>query len=190
MRWTFLLLPLLLASCAATPPLTQPVLRSAVAEQEPFVLNGRLSVKHNGQRTSANMHWDHQPASDEITLSGPLGQTVASLRRDAQGVVLQTQDKAYTADDVGELTQQALGWPLPLTGLRYWVLALPDPASEASVEHDVNGQVRLLRQDGWEIHYMRYAATAPDSLPLRMLLQRAGLEIQLLVDTWEIRNQP
>lgn len=190
MRWAFLLLSLLLASCAVTPPLTLPAQRPAAAEQEPFVLNGRISVKHDGQRTSANMHWVHQPVTDEITLSALLGQTVASLRRDAHGVVLQTQDKVYTADDVGELTQQVLGWRLPLTGLRYWVLALPDPAHESSVEYDVNGQVSVLRQDGWEIHYARYAAPTPDSLPLRMLLQRAGLEIQLLVDTWEIRNQP
>lgn len=188
MRWPFLLLPLLLASCAVTPPLTQPVLRPAVAEQTPFVLNGRISVKRNGQRTSANMHWVHLPASDEIMLSTPLGQTVASLRSDTQGVVLQTQDKVYTADDVGELTQQVLGWRLPLTGLRYWVLALPDPAKESSMEHDVNGQVSTLQQDGWEIRYTRYAAIAPDSLPLRMLLQREGLEIQLLVDAWDIHQ--
>ncbi len=190
MRWSFLLLSVLLASCAVTPPLTQSVQRPAAVEQEPFVLNGRISVKHDAQRTSANLHWAHQPTSDEITLSGPLGQTAASLRRDARGVVLQTQDKLYTADDVGNLTQQVLGWRLPLMGLRYWVLALPDPATKAHIEHDTNGQVSLLQQDGWAISYTRYAATTPDSLPLRMLLQREGLEIQLLVDTWEIRNQP
>lgn len=190
MRWAFLLLPLLLASCATPPPVSQPVLRPAAAEHGPFVLDGRIAVKHNGQRTSANVHWTHQAATDEVMLSGPLGQTVASLRRDAQGVALQTQEGHYTANDVGELTEQVLGWRLPLTGLRYWVLALPDPASAASIEHDVNGQVKLLRQDDWEIRYTRYAAQTPDSLPLRMLLQREGLEIQLLVDIWEIRNRP
>ena len=155
------------------------------------MLNGRIAVKHDGQRTSANVHWTHQAATDEILLSGPLGQTVASLHRDAQGVALQTQDGPSTAAmDMGDLTEQVLGWRLPLAGLRYWVLALPDPASEASIEHDVNGQVSVLRQDDWEIRYTRYAAQTPDSLPLRMLLQREGLEIQLLVDIWEIRNRP
>lgn len=190
MRWAFLLLPLLLASCAVTPPLAQPAQRSAVAEQEPFALNGRISVKHDGQRTFANMYWTHRGDTDDILLSGPLGQTVASLHRDARGVVLQTKDGLYSAVDMGDLTEQVLGWRLPLAGLRYWVLALPDPASEASIEHDVNGQVSVLQQDDWKIRYTRYAAQTVNGLPLRMLLQRDGLEMQLLVDTWEIHNKP
>jgi outer membrane lipoprotein LolB len=83
------------------------------------------------------------------------------------------------------LMQQVLGWQLPLSGLRYWITALPVPDSESSIERDANGQVRLLRQQGWEISYSRYAALTADALPLRMKLQREGTEVLLLIDEWE-----
>lgn len=186
MRWFFLLCAMLLAGCASVPPAHQSVVRPERAGQIPFALTGRIAIKHDGQRSSATVRWAHQAAEDEILLMAPLGQTVARIRRDAQGVVLDASGKHYIAQDTEELTQQVLGWHLPLAGLRYWVLALPATGSEAGIEHDVNGQVSVMHQDGWEIRYTRYATPASDSLPLRMTLQREGMELQLLIDEWEI----
>ena len=65
-------------------------------------------------------------------------------------------------------------------------MALPAAGTVASIERAENGQVSVMRQDGWEINYTRYAAEAPDSLPLRLTLRRDGMELQLLIDEWEI----
>ena len=178
---------LILAGCATTLLTPQPVARPAQTEHVSFALNGRIAVNHDGKRSSSSVRWTHHPADDEILLFAPLGQTMARIHRDEQGVVLDTSDKHYTAEDTEELTQRVLGWHLPLDGLQYWVLALPAPDSEASIERDANGQVSVMHQDGWEIRYTRYAAQAPDSLPLRMSLQRGGMELQLLIDEWEIQ---
>lgn len=182
-----LFLLLLLAGCASVPPAPQPVVRPADAEQKPFVLNGRIAVRHDGDRSSANIRWTHRAGDEDILLLAPFGQTVAHIHSDGQKVTLDTADKHYVAQDTGELTQQVLGWHLPLEGLRYWVLALPSPQGEARIEHDANGQVSILQQDGWSIRYPRYAAPTPDSLPLRVSLQREGMELQLLIDEWEIK---
>ncbi|MBI5659215.1 MAG: outer membrane lipoprotein LolB [Nitrosomonadales bacterium] len=187
MRLASAVFALALAGCATRLQAPQPQVRPAQAGQAAFALNGRIAVKHDGERTTSNMRWTHYPTEDEILLFAPLGQTVARIRRDAVGVVLDTADKHYSAQDTEELTQRALGWHLPLDGLQYWVLALPAPGSKASIERDANGQVNAMRQDGWEIRYTRYTAQQPDSLPLRMNLQREGTELQLLVDEWEIR---
>lgn len=185
-RRLFYLLLLLLAACASAPHAPQSVARPEMAETKPFVLSGRIAVKYDGERSSAGVHWAHHSADDEILLLAPLGQTVARIRRDAQGVALDTPDKHYTAQNTEELTHRVLGWQLPLTGLRNWVLALPAAESEANIERDANGQVSVMHQDGWEIRYLRYATQAPDSLPLRISLQREGMEMQLLIDEWEI----
>ena len=177
---------LVLAGCATTSK-TQPVARPAQIEHASFALNGRIAINHDGKRSSSGVRWTHHPTDDEILLLAPLGQTMARIHRSADEVVLDTSDKHYTAEDTEELTQRVLGWHLPLEGLQYWVLALPAPGSKASIERDANGQAGVMRQDGWEIRYTRYAAQAPDSLPLRMSLQREGMELQLLVDEWEIQ---
>ena len=177
----YLLLTLLLAGCA-TPPVAVQRLTHADA---PFAFNGRVAVKQGEQRDSAGVRWVHSAAEDEILLLAPLGQTVARIHRDALEVTLDASGKHYTAQDMESLMQQALGWQLPLSGLRHWVTALPAPEGEFSVEHDVNGQVSMMRQQGWEIVYSRYAATTADALPLKLNLKRDGMEVLLLIDEWE-----
>jgi len=187
MRGLFLLLALLLSGCASTPPVTQAEQRPADADQKPFVLNGRIAIKHDRDRSSANIRWAHRSEDDDILLLTPFGQTVAHIHSNAQEVVLDTADKHYTAQNTEELILQVLGWHLPMAGLRYWVLAMPAPESQASIGHDANGQISNMQQNGWEINYIRYAAQTQNSLPLRINLQREGMELQLLIDEWEIR---
>jgi len=156
------------------------------SERVPFVLSGRVAVKHDGNRSLSGVRWTHYAGADEFLLLAPFGQTVARIRSDMRGAVLDMPFKHYSAQNADELTQQVLGWRLPLSGLRYWVLALPAPKGAFDIEHDANGQVILLSQDGWVIRYTRYAAQTSDSLPLRLAMQRDGLEIQFLIDEWEI----
>lgn len=172
---------LTLAGCASKPIVMH---RSAQADA-PFAFNGRVAIKHEGERSTAGLRWEHQAATDSILLLAPLGQTVASLQRNAQGVTLEASGKQYFARDAEALTHQILGWELPLSGLRYWVTAVPAQGSTADVQRDANGQVTVLRQDGWEVSYSQYASSAPDSLPLRFVLQREHLEIRVIIDEWE-----
>ena len=180
-----LLLSLLLGACATTPG--APVLhRPAQPELAAFAFNGRVTTHHNGERASAGVRWAHRGAEDEILLLTPFGQTMARIFSDAHGVLLETSDKKYFEQDAEMLTERVLGWHLPLSGMRYWVLALPMAGMDAGIERAENGQIKVLHQDGWEINYTRYAADTPDSLPLRMNLSRDGMEMQLLIDEWEI----
>jgi outer membrane lipoprotein LolB len=182
MRLVFLLL-VFLTGCASAPVAVQ----RAPQMDAPFAFNGRVAVKQGERRDSAGLRWVHRAPADEILLLAPLGQTVARIYRDAQEVTLEANGKHYAAQDMETLMQQVLGWQLPLSGLRYWVTALPAPEGESNIERDASGQVSVLRQQGWEIRYTRYAATTPDALPLRLSLRRDDLEVLLLIDEWEVQ---
>lgn len=180
--WPLLLLPLLLWGCASD---TVKTVQRAAAPDAPFVLNGRVAVRHDGERTSAGLRWMHHAGEDEMLLLAPLGQTAARIRRDALGVTLEASGKTYTARDAETLTRQVLGWELPLAGLSRWVVGLPSAGTVADIRRNADGQIAALHQDGWDIEYSRYATPAPDSLPVRLVLRRERLEILLLVDEWE-----
>lgn len=160
-------------------------LQRPIQPDAPFAFNGRVAIKHDGARSSAGLRWVHSPNEDEVLLLAPLGQTVARIHRDTQGVMLDESGKHHFAQNAEALTQQVLGWELPLSGLRYWVTGLPNSGSEADIQRDANGQVSVLRQDGWEINYSRYTGDTADSLPLRFVLRREKLEIMVLIDEWE-----
>jgi len=182
----FSLFLLILLGACATAPIQKEQPRPEQAELAPFAFNGRVAIRHDGERSSAGLRWTHRGLEDDILLLAPLGRTVAHVHSDALGVLLETSGKSYFEQDAETLTERVLGWHLPLSGMRYWVLALPAAGSEAAIERAENGQIKVLRQDGWEINYTRYAADKPDSLPLRLTLQRNGMEMQLLIDEWEI----
>ncbi len=179
-RVVFLLL-VFLTGCASVPVAVQ----RAPQADAPFAFNGRVAAKQGEQRNSAGVRWVHRADEDEILLLAPLGQTIARIHRDVLEVTLDASGKHYTAQDMEALMQQVLGWRLPLSGLRHWVTALPAPDSESHIERGTNGQVSVMRQQGWEICYLRYAETTPDALPLRMNLQRDDVEVLLLIDEWE-----
>ena len=182
-RLSLLLVVLALSGCATKSGV--PMLhRTAQPELSPFAFNGRVAIKHDGERTSAAMRWTHREADDEILLLAPLGQTVARIFSSAQGAMLETSGKVYMEKDAETLTERVLGWHLPLAGMRYWVMALPAAGTEAAIERSANGQISMLRQDGWEINYTRYTTDHADSLPLRMTLVRNGMEMLLLIDEW------
>lgn len=187
MRLTLLFWLSLLGGCTLLPVSPIPAERPGRPDVSAFALNGRVAIKYNGSRHSAGLRWVHQPQSDELLLLAPLGQTAARVYRDARHATLEEGDRLYQADDVESLMQQVLGWHLPLSGLHYWVLALPIAKSEAQIERDAAGRVAVLRQNGWEVRYIRYAGDGANSLPTRLELKRDGLQMQLLIDEWEAR---
>ncbi len=178
-----LLLILMLYGCTTVPPARPPAPPAPSAQQ--FAMNGRISINQQGTRQSAGLRWTHTTQSDEILLLAPLGQTVARVYSDQQHASLDNGNQHYQAENVETLMQQLLGWYLPMAGLHSWVLGREDNAAPALIERDLHGQLSLLRQNGWEIHYLRYADTQPDSLPTRMQLKHNGMELQLLIDEWD-----
>ncbi|TAN73356.1 MAG: outer membrane lipoprotein LolB [Gallionella sp.] len=175
----------LLGGCASLQPAPAPAARPAHSGSAPFALNGRIAVKYDGAHHSAGLRWTHRAQSDEILLLAPLGQTAARVYSDARSATLDDGDKHYRADDAESLMQQALGWYLPVDGLRHWVLGLAAAESPAKIERGDNGQITVLHQNGWEVRYLRYADSRPDSMPTRLQLSREDLQVQLLIDEWE-----
>jgi outer membrane lipoprotein LolB len=176
----------LLAACVPTALERTPaaVLPPVLAS---FNVDGRLSMRHGSDALSASFRWRHADARDELALASPLGQTVAVLSGDATEVRLQAADgRVSTAADWSALTQQGLGWPLPVEGLSFWIQGLPHPDAMFGVETGEDGRVAVLRQDGWVIVYQAYAQTTDFALrPSRMVLTYPDVELRIAIDQWQ-----
>jgi outer membrane lipoprotein LolB len=152
-----------------------------------FEATGRLSARHGTEAFSASFRWHHDGEHDELEFASPLGQTVAILSGDAQGVRLQSADRrTLTAADWGALTEQGLGWRLPVDGLAFWIQGAPRSGAPFSAEAGEDGRAAVLRQDGWTIVYLAYAADENAvSRPSRMTLSYPDVELRLAVDSWQ-----
>lgn len=169
---------LLLAACA-TPRFTFP------EQGTEFELAGRIAVTYRDEATTGNIAWRHGARSDELLLTSPLGQGMARIARAGDVVTLTTHDgREMRAADAESLTEQALGFRLPLAGLAAWVRgrAASKPAPEPSRERrDAAGRLAELEQSGWKIRYLEYA----DALPSRLTLTYPGVELRLAISEWK-----
>ena len=152
-----------------------------------YTLVGRLSVHNMQQRFSATINWRHHANEDQIHFFSPLGQTIARIEQGVTGVRLVTAEPAfYQAENVEQLTQEVLGWMLPLSGLHFWVRGMHFPLTIEELDLDRNGRIVAIRQDGWEIQYSAFFPMKVGmlELPKSLELGRHNLKIKLMIDRW------
>lgn len=182
-RRGFIAVALLALAGCATPPLLPSGETPLPAEA--WILQGRFSVERAEERVSGLIRWQHGGGSDELLLTTPLGQAVARIVLDADGALLELPKQPLRrAPDVDVLTREALGYPLPVAGLAWWVQARPDPARAFDAARDDAGRLALLRQDGWTIEYQQYA-DSPPGYPRKLRVTRDDLAIRLVADSWD-----
>ncbi len=170
------------AGCAFLGAPPQPP-REPDAQDRHFEVDGRFAVRFRGEGGSGRIAWVHLPQSDDLTISNPLGQGVARIvRRDGIYTLTTSQGRNHSAADPDQLTERVLGWPLPLSGLPYWLRGYPapgHPSETAGVNHE---RPTELRQSGWTIEYL--SRHHPNGLPERLRITRGDLDIRLVLEEW------
>lgn len=190
-RWTALcgalaLIAWLLAGCAGPVALQGESLaqRAALAELSDWRVEGRLAVSNGRQSWQSSVNWRQRDERYAIDLIGPLGQGRVSIRGDADGVTLDDGERRLQAPDPETLLARAGIAPVPIEGLRYWLLGLPDPERPARPVTDDDGLLRRLQQAGWQIVYVNYITVDELVMPQRIDARREGLEVRLLINRW------
>jgi len=196
--WAFLILN----GCAviSPPPTIMPPPPAAVVQQmwqsrqaalscaDTFTVIGRLAVAFREDGSTARVSWQQQAADFNIRLSGPIGIGGVELQgqSDSLRITRGRETKIYLEPPETAVARE-LGYPLPIAGLRYWVLGLPRSAQDyQSLDLDAWGRPLRLEQDGWRIEYQEYASADALALPRRIALSRPDLQIKWLAEDWRL----
>jgi outer membrane lipoprotein LolB len=183
-RFFYLALAFLSACTTLIPPPAVAPVTPAVLQA--FQITGRISVRHENEGFSGNLSWHHSPTNDEFVILNPLGQGVARITQNAEGVTLETADgKVRRAQDAETLTEQALGFRLPLSGLPNWVQAQA-VGNDATLRYNTDGTLDALSEQGWKIEYLSYRAVGTRRLPSKVYMENTELKLRLLIDDWQL----
>ncbi|BBO59446.1 outer membrane lipoprotein LolB [Mycoavidus sp. B2-EB] len=187
-----------LAGCALPPP--------APPSPTSFACNGRFSVRyqeaqgvhHRIRNVYGRFAWRDDGKVATLRLLNPLGQTLAVVQLSALGAALELPNRpTLIADNADELMRTALGFPLPVSGLRHWLRApegwepnLNQSAFQkamhktlAQIRHSPTERPLQIRQEGWTVDYLSYTE-APVVRVQRMNLTRddASIEVKLALE--------
>lgn len=195
-RWLGLAVLLVLSGCAglqttpqqsASSPEVHQQHLATLADIQSFDIQGRIGVQAEGKGFSGATRWHHTGERDTIGLFSPLGGQVAHIEKSPSRVILTDGDgKTYQASDAETLTQQAMGWTLPMRGLPDWALGRPTSAPIELAIWDAQGKLLRLKQSGWDIQYQAYTAAEGRQLPSRIAMTSPKLNLKLLVERWQL----
>lgn len=192
-RLAVLGLALVLAGCA-TPPRPSADDRAAAWESlrtrlqalDAWRAEGRLVVRSGNEGGQVAFTWIERPdGTFALRMAGPWGQGAARLRGGDGRAQLRAADGArYVAGDARELLAGVYGWDVPVSGLRRWLIGLPDAGADYTL--DRFGRVATLDWQGWRVAYRRYRQVDDIDVPAVLTAARArdGTEIRIAVDAW------
>ena len=181
-----------LAACTTLPegPLSDRNYQSTIS------MAGRLSVRYQqgGQPQSlqGKFRWQQQGEQTNITLYSPLGQTIATIEiTPGLAVLAQSDGERRQAPNVTKLTQEVLGWPMPVDGLRYWLQGFVQDAN-GKLDMASPETTHSFQSDGWRVRYVSWQRNASIQYPKRFDMERTTVEagdivLRLVIDEWNDR---
>lgn len=172
----------ILCGCAST-PFTSTAPGASTATVAPYAdtiaLTGKLNVRYlkDGSQQSAtvNFDWKQEAQRTDVALSTPLGSTVAVISVTPQGATLResANKPPLTAPSIDALSARALGWALPVAGLRGWLQGhattadgKPWSASPANKE--------VTTREGWRLQYVDWQEGSMPPRPKRIDAEHPG----------------
>ncbi|RZA35724.1 MAG: outer membrane lipoprotein LolB [Lysobacteraceae bacterium] len=145
-----------LAGCATT----STNVATVGAYRDTIDLGGRLSVNYQKdgkvESLTGSFDWVQRPGNVDVTLTNPLGQTVATITVTPQAATLTQAGRApLTEANIDTLTQRTLGWPLPVSGLRDWLQGYSvDAQGQRFSASPARNEV--VTQDGWRLRFVEW----------------------------------
>ncbi|VAW87056.1 hypothetical protein MNBD_GAMMA18-1832 [hydrothermal vent metagenome] len=187
-----LLLLLVVSGCSTVPTyapqhLNWPQREAALQQITAWQLEGRIAIRTADDSWSGSLWWQQLDEAYEIRFSGPFGQGAINLTGDQQQVVLNSSEGEMVGHDGAEqLMYEQLGWRVPISSLRYWVLGRPDPTENSSLlEFDDFGRIKSLQQGSWSVNYRRYRLFQQLDVPDKIAIKNYQLGVKLVIDHWQ-----
>jgi outer membrane lipoprotein LolB len=185
---------LMAAGCRTLPPTADigpgagapwPEQLAALEKLDRYGMNGRVAVAAQGQGFSAGLRYQQLPHRSNLALDGPLGIGGLRIELDGEDISIATSrgEKLDGEAARGEL-ERRLGFQLPLTELRWWLLGIPAPGEAAVNQDGASGEIHDFTQNGWRVSINSRAAGLGFSLPQRLTAEREGARLKLLVEQW------
>ena len=154
-----------------------------------FDAHGRLSVHYReldgGKEDTVfgRFEWIEHGDTVDLSLLDPLGQGIATVHATPDHAVLRLSDgRQFEGTSADQLTHQALGYTVPVQGLRSWLLGHASTPGGTLVP-DKDGGLDL-KEAGWSVHYPE-SALPPRRIDLSYPGPEVALDIRIVVEAPE-----
>ncbi|WP_186332170.1 lipoprotein insertase outer membrane protein LolB [Bordetella genomosp. 13] len=174
---------LALAACATVPEPTGQPAADAFARAGRFAITATETSDGTQQAVQGGFIWRDDGSRYQLDLTTPLGSTEARVEGQPGAATLtRSNGTRLQAADPDSLAEDALGSPVPVSGLRDWLRGQPGEPAPQALESDAQGRPTSFTQRGWQARLSRYDAQGPQLLVLERLEDTRRIVVRLVVD--------
>ena len=176
-----------LTACSVA-PIQQEIKYSEIKNQHLYNLLqwhllGRIAMTNEVDSWSAKIDWLHETDKDVLNLSGPLGQGAVRIVLHSDSIMIDQGDgQVGFSKNVDEYVKQQLGFFVPLSALRFWVVGLNAPDMPFVSFEDG------FLQFSWNIQYHNFIQVGNDWMPRKISIKNNSAKLKLVVDQWMLND--
>lgn len=168
----------ILCGCASVPG-TPPSSAAVAPYNDALAVTGRLNARFlkDGKQESVtvNFTWKQGAQRTDVALATQFGNTVATIEVTPQGATLREggSKPPVSAPSIDALSARALGWTLPVSGMRSWLQghaidANGKPWSASPANNEVT------TREGWRLRYTGWQEGGSAPRPQRFDAEHPG----------------
>ncbi|MBU0744523.1 MAG: lipoprotein insertase outer membrane protein LolB [Gammaproteobacteria bacterium] len=147
-----------------------------------WTMNGSFSISYNKKMDIARFTWAQKQNRYDINISGPLNLNSIRIIGDLNNVELWgVGKKMIKASTPEQLVYEQFGWQLPISNIKYWILAAPVPGKIDAMSLDQYGHIVDLNQKGWQIKYSDFQADTQKKVDLPKTIELKNNEIAIKI---------
>ncbi len=153
-------------------------------------IRGRVSIVTGNDGWGGSIRWKQVDSNYDIRIVGPLGQGGIWLQGSPGFVELRSSKnkKSITATNAEALLYRQMGWRIPVSGMRYWVLGLFGPGKIESIKYNKEGLPSEFVQSGWTIRLKRYREAEGLQFPAKIYLSNDRFRVKMIVKRWKLES--
>ncbi len=154
---------------------------------EHWCMSGRSAAKYADSGWQAGVHWCQVGNHSKLELSGPMGLGSVLLSYHLGELwIRESTDHVSITHQPQRLLQSRLGFSVPLSALRFWLMGIAEPGAIDYQQRDSDGQLNLLRQHDWVVIYDNYTMVDGYQLPGKIKLTKDAVSLKIVVDEWQL----
>jgi len=166
--------------------------REALFSEHPYwSASGRLALSDGDRGGSLSFQWQARGASHLITLRTLVGGRQWRLEFDERSAVLEGSDVGrLTGWSPDPLVEAAVGWPIPVRDLTWWVRGLVPPERSRNIRYAQDGTLASAESPPWSLAFERYVEYENTVFPGRLEATSGTNRVRIVLRNWQLGVQP
>ncbi len=154
-------------------------------------VSGRVGLSDGERGGSLSFTWEAEGDEHRVFLRTMTGGKQWRLVFDRSHAVLEGSDVGVIeGPEPDQLVEEAVGWPIPVAELVYWIRGLLPPQPGIDTEFAEDGTLASAYSPPWALEFERYAKAQNVLLPVRLEATSASYRVRIVLRQWQLGVQP